>query len=166
MSYEALLFWVLALSCVASSLMVLFTKRIVHCAFWLLGCFACFAGFYLMLGADFIAFTQVMVYIGGILILLLFGVMLTDTSPILVVKGRREAFLPFGIVSGLIVLGGTLYVFLTTRWFADMQPLEPTTEGIGEALMTRFLLPFEVASVLLLVALVGAAYLARRKDAE
>jgi NADH-quinone oxidoreductase subunit J len=166
MSYEAVFFWVLALVAVGSSLLVLFTRRIVHCAFWLFATLGSVAGFYLLLGADFLAFVQIMIYVGGILILILFGVMMTQTSPILFQRGKETGMLPIAAATGALVLAGVLFAVFSTRWYVEKRALEPTTQRIGELLMTKYILPFEVASVVLLVALVGAAFLARRKDVE
>jgi len=166
MSYEAAIFWVLALVAVASSVLILFTKRVVHCAFWLFATLASVAGFYLLLGADFLAFVQVMIYVGGVLVLILFGVMMTQTSPILFQRGKEGGMLPVASAMGLLVLAALLFTIFSTKWYVQERPLEPTVRRIGELLMTKYLLPFEIASVVLLVALVGAAFLARRKDVE
>ncbi|MBI4575364.1 MAG: NADH-quinone oxidoreductase subunit J [Planctomycetes bacterium] len=142
-------------------------------AFWLLFSFAGFAGLYFLLGADFLALTQVMVYIGGILILILFGVMLTrrrDGGD----SGIARDGAPRG--SGLVVQGvtaagllGLLAAAVHTRTpWAVREAGEPayTAAGLGDLLLTDFILPFEVASVVLLVALVGAAYIVRREPEE
>ena len=121
-------------------------------------------------GADFLAATQLLVYVGGILVLLLFGVMLTHKIYDLDLRSEVTQFLP-----GLIVTGGIFAlltlpgrgVLLTTQWAAGAgRPPAPTTAEIGKLFMGQYLLPFEAASVLLLVALMGAAMIVRRrKDA-
>jgi NADH-quinone oxidoreductase subunit J len=124
------------------------------------------AGLYFLLGADFLGATQLLIYVGGILVLLLFGVMLTHKLYDQQLKSEVTQFLP-----GLIVAGG-LFVILSvtamrTQWNVGAgRPPAPTTAEIGKEFLSRYLLPFEAASVLLLVALMGAAMIVRRrKDA-
>jgi NADH:ubiquinone oxidoreductase subunit 6 (subunit J) len=166
LSFAPVVFLIFAAVAIVPGIAVLFTRDIVRAAFWLLGSFAGFAGLYLLLDADFLALTQVLVYIGGILILLLFGVMLTHRDPGQLKKARLWGLLGSGIVAGLLVLGAILHVIFNTDWATNTATFETTTSGIGVLLLTQYLLPFEVASVLLLVALVGAAYIARRRDTE
>ncbi len=163
--FEALLFWTLAVVTIVPAVVVLFVKDIVRLAFWFLATLAGVAGIYLLLGADFLAFTQVLVYIGGILILILFGVMLTHRDPLFMKKGKKELFVP-GVISGAIILALLVQVIGDTGWFSSPHEPKPTTAGIGYALLSDFVLPFEVASIVLLVALVGAANIARRRDAD
>ncbi len=116
-----------------------------------------------MLGADFLAATQLLVYVGGILVLLLFGVMLTHKIYDLDLTSEVTQFLP-----GLIIAAGVFAILaggaLRTEWaLGEGRPPAPTTREIGELFMSRYLLPFEAASVLLLVALMGAAMIVRRK---
>jgi NADH-quinone oxidoreductase subunit J len=140
--------------------------RIVHAAFALLAALFGVAGLYFLLGADFVALSQVIVYIGGILVLLVFGILLTGRTQ--VALGTQEPTRP----TGAILLGGLLFLALLlaisgTEWNAQDAPADPrpTTAEIGRAFLDadQYLVPFEVASVLLLAALVGAAYLARRR---
>lgn len=150
---------------VLPALMVLIGRDIVRMAFWLLASFVGVAGLYLLLGADFLAVTQIMVYVGGILVLILFGLMLTrkETIPL---AGSRAPEPPPQLLPGLAVAALTTavlaHVIFGTRWNIQVRPTTPTTSRLGDLLMTDFLLPFEIASVLLLVALVGAAFLVRR----
>jgi NADH-quinone oxidoreductase subunit J len=164
--YAPVVFVLFALVAVVPGIAILFTRDIVRAAFWLLGSFAGFAGLYLLLNADFLSFTQVLVYIGGILILLLFGVMLTHRDPALMKRPRLIGLLGSGILGGLIVLGALLHVVFNTTWTTNEQSFTTTTADIGVQLLTQYLLPFEISSILLLVALVGAAYIARRKDKD
>lgn len=164
--WHALGFWVFAALAVIPGLFILITRDIVRAAFWLLGALFGFAGLYMVIGADFLAFTQVLVYIGGILVLILFGVMLTHKDPLTV---RRTRFTG-QIVPGIIVLGliltGVMYMVSSTVWVGEEAAPEPATAKIGDLLMTKFILPFEVVSVVLLAALVGAVYIARGQEAE
>ena len=120
-----------------------------------------------MLGADFLAITQVVVYVGGILTLILFGVLLTSPINILLKLDSRTTFI-LAFFAGVLLLGVLSYVVYATGW--DTLPPEivdqqsPTTSDIGNLLLGRYLLPFEISSITLLIALIGAAYMVRRRD--
>jgi NADH-quinone oxidoreductase subunit J len=163
MTAEAAVFWLFALITVGSAAVVVLARSLIYSAFALLFTFFGVAGLYVMLGADFLAATQLLIYVGGILVLLLFGVMLTHKLYDLDLKSEVTQFLP-----GLIVAVG-LFTVLTatavrTKWAGGPPHLPAfTTKTIGEMFMGTFLLPFEAASVLLLVALIGAAMIVRRK---
>jgi NADH-quinone oxidoreductase subunit J len=165
MSAEAVVFWAFAGLTVASAAVVVLSRTLIYSAFALLVTFFGVAGLYVLLGADFLAATQLLVYVGGILVLLLFGVMLTHKIYDLDLKDETRQLGP-----GLIVAGG-LFVLLTatalrTHWAATPRAPAPTTGSIGELFLGTYLLPFEAASLLLLVALIGAAMIVRRrKDA-
>ncbi len=159
-------FYVLALVTVISAAVVVFSRNIVHSAFSLMFTFFGVAGLYVMLGADFIAVTQVLVYVGGILVLILFGVMLTTRVISVEMKTGTLHAAPAAILTALLV--GTLCgVYYITDWVTPAPPKAAasasTASSIGQALMTTYLLPFEVASVVLLVAMIGAAMIARRE---
>jgi len=160
-----IVFYALALLVVYSAVIVAFARNIVHAAFALLLTFFGVAGLYVFLAADFLAALQVLIYVGGILVLILFAVMLTHK--IKDVKLSNPATTPW--VAGpiaLIVLVGLIYLIVRTPWSVKSveSVASPTTVQIGEAIMGPSLLPFEAASVVLLIALIGAAYLARRKE--
>jgi len=165
MTAEAVVFAVFAVLTVGSALVVVLARSLIYNAFALLFTFFGVAGLYVLLGADFLAAAQLLVYVGGILVLLLFGVMLTHKIYELDLKTDTVQFVP-----GLIVAAG-LFVILSatawrTEWAAVPSPPEPTTRAIGGLFLGRYLLAFETASVLLLVALIGAAMIVRRrKDA-
>jgi NADH-quinone oxidoreductase subunit J len=117
---------------------------------------------YVYLSADFVAVTQIVVYVGGILILLLFGVMLTNKITQERILTNVFNFIP-SLVLMLLILGAILYVFLyRAKWHLAAAPRTTTVvEPIGYEVMTNYILPFEIVSILLLVALMGAAYIAR-----
>lgn len=164
---KTFIFYGFAFITIASALAVVTVRNIVHAAFALMVTLFGVAGLYVFLQADFLAATQVIVYVGGILVLILFGVMMTS--------GRLE--MRIHIERGQLLLGGGISLALlmllltvianTPRWenlTDDGTPLEPTTKRIGELILNeKFLLPFEVASVLLLVALIGAALISRKE---
>jgi NADH-quinone oxidoreductase subunit J len=163
---EAVIFYVFAFTTVGSAAVVVFARSLIYSAFALLFTFFGVAGLYVLLGADFLAATQLLIYVGGILVLLLFGVMLTHKIYDLDLRSEVTQF-----SSGLWMAAG-LFIILTqlaykTQWAtgAGRTP-SPTTEQIGKLFLGRYLLPFEAASILLLVALMGAAMIVRRrKDA-
>lgn len=160
--YHNLMFWVFAATAVLPGLGILIAKDIVRQAFWLLLSLVGFACLYLLMGADFLGFTQVVVYIGGILILFLFGVMLTHRTDVPLKEVRGWNLVVPGIVAGLLSAAALLHVAYRTEWNTEASAVEPTTSAIGQKVMSTYLLPFEIVSILLLVALVGATYIARR----
>lgn len=156
-------FYIFAVITLVSGSIVVFSKNIIYSAFALLFTFFGVAGLYVLLMADFIAITQLMIYVGGILVLILFGVMLT--TRVINVDMRAGTFQTLPAVLIVAALAGTLVgVFWTTDWKVSPSAVgfEKTAPKIGEMLLSSYLLPFEVASVVLLVALVGAAMIARR----
>lgn len=156
-----LIFFILALLTVGSAILVAVLPNIVYSAVALLFSFAGVAGLYVFLSADFLAATQVLVYVGGILILIMFAVFLSNRiSDVKISNPTRfnwqAAFLC------LVLFGVLSYTAVSTSF--PVKPgivYLPSTAEIGELLMTRYLLPFEVASVLLLASLIGAALLSR-----
>ncbi len=164
MNWYDIIFYVFALLTIVSAVGVVFSRNIVYAAFSLLFAFFGVAALYVLLAADFIAITQILLYVGGILVLIVFGIMLTSRANSVEMKKGILRIAPSVIVAG--VIAGTLIgVLTTTRWpSAGMGPAEETAKPIGTLLMTNFVLPFELASILLLVALVGAVIIARREE--
>ncbi len=154
-------FWVMTVLTVGSGAYVALSKNIVRTGFSLLLTFFGVAGLYALLEADFVAALQLLIYVGGILVLFLFAVMLTHK--ISDVKLSNDSSAQGGPFCAVFVLWCFLvYVILATKWpDAPHFSRQATVEEIGRGLMSKWLLPFEVVSVLLLVALIGAAYLAR-----
>lgn len=159
-----IVFYFFAAMTIASASVVVFSRSLIHSAFALLFTFFGVAALYAFLGADFLAATQMVIYVGGILVLLLFGVMLTHKLYDMNLKSETYQFWPALIVV-LAVFGIFATVMLRTRWHNGNQSIAaPTTAAIGELLMKDYILPFEVASVLLLIALIGAAMIIRRRS--
>jgi NADH-quinone oxidoreductase subunit J len=163
MSAEAVIFYVFAVITVGSAAVVVLARSLIYNAFALLFTFFGVAGLYVLLGADFLAATQLLVYVGGILVLLLFGVMLTHKLYDLDLRSEVTQFLP-----GLIVSAGLFAILVSTcyraQWMAGPgRAPRPTTAEIGRLFMGQYILPFEAASVLLLMALMGAAMIVRRR---
>ena len=163
MAAEAAVFWVFAALTVGSAAVVVLARSLIYNAFALLFTFFGVAGLYVLLGADFLAATQLLIYVGGILVLLLFGVMLTHK--IYDLDLRSEVTQPLaGWLVAICIFVVLTAIAVQTQW-ATGAPRAPasTTRAIGELFMGQFLLPFEAASILLLVALMGAAMIVRRK---
>jgi NADH:ubiquinone oxidoreductase subunit 6 (subunit J) len=147
----------------SSAFVVVTARNLVRSAFALLFTLGGVAGLYIYLAADFLAATQIIVYVGGILVLILFGVMLT--SKIVSVELYHGSA---RVGRSILLFAGLLFVLLSvafnTEWPIRGTPaMPPTTEAIGLAFMTDYLLPFEAVSILLLAALIGAVYIARRE---
>lgn len=156
-------FYLFAIITVFSACIVVFSRNVVYSAFALLFTFFGVAGLYVLLHADFLAVTQILIYVGGILVLLLFGVMLTNKIITVDIKTGSVHAVPALLVVALVA--GSLSGLFYSTWRNVSTPpsdLVSTTPTIGEMLMTTYVLPFEIASVVLLVALIGAAFISRR----
>lgn len=162
MTVAEITFFVLAILTVAAALVVVFGKNIVHAALSLVLTFAGVAGLYILLDAEFLAAVQVLLYVGGITILILFAIMLTSR-----IAGGGVRILNEQVGVSLVVVGGLLLLILFTLqklpFSGSAPPPVPTIPSIGRLLITTYLLPFEVASILLLAALIGAIILARKE---
>lgn len=162
MNVYDLIFYLFAAITLLSAFFVVSTRNIVHAAFYLIFTFFGVAGIYVLLGADFVAIVQIIVYIGGILILLLFGVMLTNKITSVQIKSGAFQTIPAAIGVGLFagILGAVL---IRTSW-KTIEPVIPesTTTGLGYLLMNEYVVVFELLGILLLIALIGAASMARK----
>lgn len=160
---EALLFYAIAASTVLSALGVCFTKNIVRMAVWLLVTLASVAMLYFLLAANFLAAIQLIVYAGGTLVLLIFGVMLTSRSPWARFEPPKIEVVLAALVCGALTV--TLATLLArVAWPTPVEAIPgAAVADFGRALMTTYLVPFEVAGVLLMIVMVGAAHLARQE---
>ena len=161
--WSSVMFYLFGGVAVFSCLGIVVSRNIVRTALWLLGVLVSLAALYFLMLANFLAVIQLIVYAGGILVLIVFGVMLTTKSP-----WARFDPKPIEVVGGLVValllFGGLSWVLvIDTDWSVTAQPNASvfTVAELGNALLTDYLLPFEVASVLLLAVMIGAAFLAR-----
>lgn len=162
MSIYDVIFYLFAILTLGSGYLVVTSKNIVHAAFYLLFTFFGVAGIYVLLGADFLAIVQLMVYVGGILILLLFGVMLTNKITDVKIRTGTVHIIPAVIGTGLF-MGVIVSMMLRTNWKSEPAELPITTMyGIGRILLVDYVLVFELLAILLLIALIGAASIARR----
>lgn len=165
MTADQIIFLLCAALILGSALMVVVTRKLIHAALWLVAALFGVAVLFAFLQASFLAVVQVVVYIGAISILFIFSVMLTRRE--MMDKGeqtRSNWWLP--ALLGLLILGGLVFLILGQPAFAQQAAALPvgldTLRSLGTALVSpdAFVLPFEVASVLLLAALVGAVYIA------
>ena len=164
MTVASLAFWMVVALTVVSAFVVVQSQKLLYSALALLFTFLGVAGLYVFMMADFIAAVQVVIYVGGILVLLIFGIMLTHRiADIRISHTSIQRGIGGAVV--LLIFVGLARVAKTSPWYrADAPEPQGTVEGIGRLLMIDYLLPFEVASVLLLVALIGAAMFARREQ--
>lgn len=166
MTQQLLLFLVLAVVAIASALGMLLNRHAVYAALFLIINFGTVAVFYLLLGAPFIALAQVSVYAGAIMVLFLFVIMLLGTG-VIQNQPRQSWQRPVAFILGAILVVEAGYLLLTQAGAAPPGGLILPAFGgpamVGELLFSKYLLPFEVTSVLLLVAMVGAIILTRRK---
>ncbi|MCK2214750.1 NADH-quinone oxidoreductase subunit J [Actinomadura sp. ATCC 31491] len=159
---QEIVFLLLGAVAVGSALLVVTTRQLVHAALWLVVCFGALAGCYLVLTAEFVAWVQVLIYVGAIVVLLLFGIMLTR-API----GRSDDLNSGNrLVSALVALA-TAAVLVTVvidgfrAAYTPLNPGEGAARSLGASIFATWVLPFEALSVLLLAALIGAIVLSR-----
>jgi len=158
---EAVAFYVVGGAAALAALGCVFSVSIVRMAMCLFGTLGCVAILYFLMAASFLGAIQLIVYVGGTLVVIIFGIVLTSTSPWVRYLPRRIEVVA-GAVVCLTLFGALAAVLANTDWGPAWPGAEGFTVGqIGEALLTTYLVPFELASVLLLAAMVGAAYLAR-----
>lgn len=158
-------FGILAVMTIGAALGVVLLPKIVHSAFLLAAVFVGISGLYILLNADFVAAAQILVYVGAVNVLILFAIMLVNKQEDYVkLSGRTIRKVATGVVcAGLFALLGTMV--LATPWSlssASPAVVDNTVIALGEHFFSDYLLPFELASVLLLMAMVGAIILARR----
>lgn len=159
-----IIFWLLAVVILVSGLLVVTLRNMFHCALCLILCLSAVAGIYILLEAEFLAAAQVLIYVGAVAILIVFTVMLTaDLGSSKEFQHNQNGTIAF-VVCTIFAIGAPWLIMKTGVWpnprdgeFAD------NVGSIGKYLMTDFMLPFEVVSVLLLAALIGAIVLARKE---
>ncbi len=165
LSPGAIFFYLLAGVVVASAAGVALAPNILYSAFALLGTLGGVAGLYMYMGADFIGIAQLLIYVGGILVLILFAVLLTNRIGEMNITNKSAGLLVGG-PAAVGVMGMLVKMSLGTPWPLTEPSAAPTTARIGDAFLKEWLMPFEVASLILLMALVGAMVIARRAAKE
>lgn len=166
MTVSTAVFYLVVAITLGSAMIVAFSRNIIYSAFSLLGTFAGVAGIYIFLGADFVAAVQLLIYVGGILVLVLFAVMLTHRITDVEITNRAAGRIP-----ALIVVGVLVYLLAQTvretPWIKAKEIVfAATTAKIGDLFLDTYLLPFELASLVLLAALIGAVVISRKEIKE
>ncbi|MET9321027.1 NADH-quinone oxidoreductase subunit J [Streptomyces sp. NPDC003038] len=160
-------FVLVGLATLGAALVTVTTRQLVHAALWLVVALGGIAVEYLLLTAEFIAWVQVLIYLGSVVVLLLFGLMLTKApigrSPD-ADSGNRWVALGVAVTAAVALVWVVVDAFRTT-WIDLDGPVQGSTKVSGEILFQHWVLPFEALSVLLLAALIGAIVLSRRNDA-
>ncbi len=161
---QIILFYTFAALTLIGAIGVVASSNIVRAAVQLLVALLGVAGLYFLLGAEFLAAAQLVIYVGGTLVLIIFGVMLTARASLKLLQPTRTER-ALAILSTAILLASLITAIVTTR-FAQIEPVAHNAylvRSIGQALLGDYLLPFELASVLLLAVMIGAAYLAKKR---
>lgn len=167
-----LAFWMITVVVVGSAALAAFARNIVQAAYALFFTLLGVAGYFAILGSSFLAITQVVIYVGGILVLLMFGVLLTNRPLQAKTQGEFGRYTIASAAGGVLLVGALGYIVFNTPWMTAAGPAvpKPETAAIGNMLLgsaqmnTYYLLPLELAGMLLLLCLLGAAYLVRRQE--
>lgn len=179
MTLVRIMFYVLAAVVIGSALFVAGSKNLVRSIFMFFITLFGLAGLYVLCLADFVAVTQIVIYVGGVLVLILFAFMLSGKENLELMQKQESKFISLGKLPALLFAALFFVAMINVLYKADashlqwiqagqhyfpaLQPHDSTVENIGINLMTRYLLPFEAISILLMMALVGAAHLARKE---
>jgi NADH-quinone oxidoreductase subunit J len=156
------LFVVFSGTMLLAAILVVTMRDIIRCGLAMMVCFGALAGIYVLIGAPLVAAAQVLVYIGAISVLILFAIMLTETklAPSRLVFQTQAG--PAALASVLLALVAILAI-LATDWGGLEQRINVATKAVAEALFSQWVLPFEIVGVLLLAAVIGGVFLAKRE---
>jgi NADH-quinone oxidoreductase subunit J len=166
-----LAFYLFATVMIASAVAVIFARNPVHSVLWLILAFFNAAGLMLLVGAEFIAMLLVIVYVGAVAVLFLFVVMMLDIDFAQLRSGFTKN-LPFGIIIAVVLLAEIVLAISAWRagpalsGAAPREATQPNIEALGQVLYSRFLYPFEIAGLILLVAMIGAIVLTHRSRGD
>jgi NADH-quinone oxidoreductase subunit J len=166
-TWQQVVFWILAAIMGLAAIRVVTSRNVVHAALYLVGTLMGAAALYVLLLAEFVAWVQVLVYVGAIVVLMLFGLMLTR-APIGSANFDNDQRLLAALTAGAI-FGVTTWIMIDAFEGQDITLAVEngtSTASVGEVIFSSYVLPFEVVSVLLLAALVGAVVIARRDESE
>jgi NADH:ubiquinone oxidoreductase subunit 6 (subunit J) len=161
--WQDALFWILAAVMVGAALLVVTMRDIIRCGLAMMVCFGALAGIYVLIGAPLIAAAQVIVYIGAISVLILFAIMLTQTkddAPSRLVFQTQAVPAAFASIILAVVIALAIGA---TDWGAVAKRIRLATDALSQLLFHDFVLPFEIVSVLLLAAVIGGVFLAKRE---
>jgi len=168
MTFFTFTFYVLSAILIFAALRVVTTRNPVHAALWLVLCFFTAAGVWLLLQAEFLAIALVLVYVGAVTVLFLFVVMMLDIN-FDSLRTSFRSYIPVGATVGLLVLLEMALVVIGSRVAGDVAPPTPTgsnTSALGRLIYVDYVYPFEIAAVILLVAIIAAIALTHRKRRE
>ena len=140
-------------------------RNIIHSAVAMMVCFGSLAGMYALLGAPIVAAAQVLIYLGAISVLILFAIMLTQAGDANLPSPFHRQ-LPIAAVVALAIIGMVGWAVVQTDWGVAAVPIAAAVDAIANALFTDYALPFEIISLLILVAIIGAIFLARRPEED
>ena len=160
--WEDALFWILASLMIIAGLLVVTMKDIIRCGLAMIVCFGALAGIYVILGAPLIAAAQVIVYIGAISVLILFAIMLTQTKDApsrLVFQSQAIPAAIAAVIIGVVVA----LAIAATDWGEATERVRVATDALSKVLFDQYVLPFEIVSVMLLAAVIGGVFLAKRE---
>jgi len=160
---EQVVFYGLAFLLVAASLMAATVRNIFHAAIYLIVALFSVAGFFILLHAEFLAAVQVLIYVGAVAVLMIFAVMLTSRLSDVNVRAQNEQ-IGVGAVVALVLFIVVAFSIWSTNWEISTVPMAvDNTSSLGKLIMTRYVLPFEIVSVLLLAAMIGAIVIATKE---
>ena len=165
MSWNDVLFLLLAAGMLGCALLVVTLRDIIRCGIAMIAAFAALAGIYVLLGAPLVAAAQVLIYIGAIAVLILFAVMLTQTKNAPVRLVFQTQAIPAAVAA--IVLAVIVALTVTATDWGDVgRRIATATDALARLLFNQYVLPFEIVSVLLLAAVIGGVFLAKREDRD
>ena len=165
MTYEEAIFYLVAAITVIGALGVVLARNVVHSALFLILSLLAVAGVFILLAAEFLAIVQVLIYGGAVTILILFAMMLTRVRDMPAPLDGPQR--PFAALAAAAFLATSILAVVSTDWRGDTEKINVVSlNQIGNALFTTWAVPFEVASLVLIVALVGAIVLARGEEGE
>ena len=162
LGWDDVLFIILSVVMIGSALLVVTLRDIIRCGLAMMVSFAALAGLYVLIGAPLVAAAQVLVYIGAISVLVLFAIMLTQTKAAPARLVFQTQAVPAAIAAAVLALLIALTVG-ATNWNAVDAPIRVGTAILAQVLFDQFVLPFEIVSVLLLAAVIGGIFLAKRE---
>jgi NADH-quinone oxidoreductase subunit J len=163
LSWDDVLFLIFAAAMIGAALLVVTMRDIIRCGLAMMASFGALSGIYVLLGAPLVAAAEVLIYIGAISVLILFAIMLTQSKA----APARLVFQTQAIPAAIAALILAIVVAVTvtaTDWGAVTARLRTATDALARLLFTDFVLPFEIVSVLLLAAVIGGVFLARREE--
>ena len=160
---EMVMFFILAAVAVASGVGVIAQRSAVKSALFLLVNFCCLAGLYILLNAQFVAVVQVIIYAGAVVVLFLFVVMLLGVERAEETRDPLRYQWIAGGLLGILLLVGIVWALILMGPGTAAEPVTDNVRALGEALLTDFVIPFELAAVILLVAIIGAVVLAKKR---